>query len=116
MEEPVNVFEGVVTKAIAGDCGIYELNNKKITLVTSTLCGITNVRRLRQGDRVSLYNCHLVENDPDYGTLLVTCVRSYVLVDNLNDSENHLEVCKMTGIGLGQHIFLWTTVGVRVVH
>ena len=68
-------IEGIVTDDSDADCGVYTLNRKK-TLVVTSLCQVTNVRRLRRGQTVLVVNGHTVEGET--GDVIVACGRSYV--------------------------------------
>ncbi len=72
------VVEGTVTDDAMGDWGIYTLN-RKMLLVTTPICYVTNVTRLRKGHRVIVANGHLRERMEAVTTnVLVACGRSLV--------------------------------------
>ena len=72
---PPSQIEGIVTDDADADCGVYTLNRRK-TLVVTSLCQVTNVRRLSKGQTVLVVNGHTVEGEA--GDVIVACGRSYV--------------------------------------
>ena len=72
---PPSQIEGIVTDDADADCGVYTLE-RKTTLVVTSLCQVTNVRRLRRGQKVLVVNGHTVEGEA--GDVIVACGRSYV--------------------------------------
>ena len=76
---PPSQIEGIVTDDADADCGVYTLE-RRTTLVVTSLCQVTNVRRLRRGQKVLVVNGHTVEGEA--GDVIVACGRSYVAERN----------------------------------
>jgi hypothetical protein len=48
LTDMTDIFEGVVTDDSDSDCGVYRLN-RKVILVATAVCRVTNFRRLKRG-------------------------------------------------------------------
>ena len=80
-EDGLESYQGIVTNAIESNRGIYILD-KKIKLILSPLCIVSNVQILRKGQKVSVTNAHF-RNVKDSGKILCACAKTTVNI--LND-------------------------------
>jgi len=103
--EKVEIFAGVVTEDADARSGVVTLN-KCVTLVATGLGHVTNVRRLRRGQRVLVANAHLIRR---YGErpILAACARSYVRVEGQMLDSIH---CKDTSSEFGKDTIVHLTV------
>lgn len=77
-------MEGIITDDSHSSSGIYELNKKR-TLITSGLCHITNLKRLRKGQRVHVSNAHIF---PSHNAVAM-CGRSLLKIKDTDFDSVH---------------------------
>ena len=84
-------FVGIVTNDKCASAGIFILDNK-IIIIVSTLCVITNIKRVQNGLNVSIRNAHLMKPNSHFKSALILCAKSHLIIqqDEEDDSKNKL--------------------------
>ena len=87
-EDGLESYQGIVTNAIESSSGIYILD-KKIKLILSPLCIVSNVQTFRKGQKISVNNAHF-RNVKDSGKILCACAKTSVniLNDPIDNTKN----------------------------
>ena len=89
--DPVtSVFGGVVTDDAHASSGVYTLN-EKVTLVTTALCHVTNIRKLAKGCQILVSNAHLIRNEETRQIFLVLCARSQLKIEGFEVDDNEVK-------------------------
>ena len=84
-------FAGIVTNDKCTPAGIFILDNKIIVLI-STLCVITNIKKVQNGLNVSIRNAHLMKLNSHFKSAVILCAKSHLIVhqDEDDNSKNRL--------------------------
>ena len=81
----LHIFSGIVTNDQLVDCGLFVLDNKVI-VCQSTLCVITNIRKVKLGMKVAINNVHTIKLKSLGKIGMILCARGRL--DILEDQGN----------------------------
>ena len=81
----LHIFSGIVTNDQLVDCGLFVLDNKVI-VCQSTLCVITNIRKVKLGMKVAINNVHTIKLKSLGKIGMILCARGRL--DILKDQGN----------------------------